>query len=382
MSSILSDPIDGRPYHELPWDRLPVDTSLVGELRRIADLASFTHYQVVDDAKGPGPLGARLDRLAAAVATHYSGLDAADADRFARGWRTLLADLVLAGPDAAETWLRVQEESITGRWPRQARWRVLALANAVVRSPEVESLHATGRPRTTFLDNDVGTMVLCWAAGSVLADVDIRGALASPQACGLTDDDLDRAFAFAGVAAARELPGWMPLARLRACAEDRITFVAADPDAPAGPAGHGPSWDNTPRRDTVRHAWTAPADDELLWDEADVLRMPTLTRLSRHPYHLATTVGRWLGTGKQVVTPNVLLAPEGTGRRRQLLPAPSVTDNTPAQQGSQRAWHDPAGLASLHAVALGLGSTVAQLVGRNDPCPCGSGRKAKRCCQR
>ena len=40
--------------------------------------------------------------------------------------------------------------------------------------------------------------------------------------------------------------------------------------------------------------------------------------------------------------------------------------------------HESAGLTP--AAALQASATMSKSVGRNDPCPCGSGKKFKKCC--
>ncbi|MBN2379207.1 SEC-C domain-containing protein [candidate division WOR-3 bacterium] len=48
------------------------------------------------------------------------------------------------------------------------------------------------------------------------------------------------------------------------------------------------------------------------------------------------------------------------------IPAASTNPNTPAQTGQEQGKPKPV--------------TVNKKVGRNDPCPCGSGKKYKKCC--
>lgn len=112
----------------------------------------------------------------------------------------------------------------------------------------------------------------------------------------------------------------------------------------------------------------------------EILRVPSLTRLSRQPEGLAVTVGRLVAADTAIVTPNAYLSRDGCGRREPLLPAPSALTDSPAQQASQHVWHNSTGLSGRHAAALGVRASKRHQSGRNDPCPCGSGRKYKRCC--
>ena len=59
-----------------------------------------------------------------------------------------------------------------------------------------------------------------------------------------------------------------------------------------------------------------------------------------------------------------------TGAINTPKPAPKAEAPAPAPQQAKRPTAGPAALAA--AKQLGLG--------RNDPCPCGSGRKLKKCC--
>jgi hypothetical protein len=89
--------------------------------------------------------------------------------------------------------------------------------------------------------------------------------------------------------------------------------------------------------------------------------VPSLKHISRNPHKLLRLADCVLRSGGGVVTANVHLTPTSAERR-----AEAVSYNEP-----DFAW---AGVD----VELVLPSKVN--VGRNDPCPCGSGKKYKRCC--
>lgn len=89
--------------------------------------------------------------------------------------------------------------------------------------------------------------------------------------------------------------------------------------------------------------------------------IPSLKHISRNPHKLLRVVDFVLRSQGEIVTANVHLTPTSAERRAK-----------PVSYNEQDfAW---AGVELL----LELPSKVN--VGRNDPCPCGSGRKYKRCC--
>jgi hypothetical protein len=87
--------------------------------------------------------------------------------------------------------------------------------------------------------------------------------------------------------------------------------------------------------------------------------VPSLKHISRNPRKLFAVVDFVLAYGGEVVTANLQLTP-GTAERRDELVSYNDRDFT---------W-------------AGIGAFEAERVGRNDPCPCGSGLKYKRCCGR
>lgn len=95
------------------------------------------------------------------------------------------------------------------------------------------------------------------------------------------------------------------------------------------------------------------------------LRSPAQTSLAGPPPVRGTTI--WArGSSSRKLRRLVLLAPCGSGRRV----ASAVSPQQPLATGAG---------ATLIATRLLRGAMPGP--GRNDPCPCGSGRKVKRCCE-
>ncbi|HXE43839.1 MAG TPA: SEC-C metal-binding domain-containing protein [Conexibacter sp.] len=116
----------------------------------------------------------------------------------------------------------------------------------------------------------------------------------------------------------------------------------------------------------VRHAMDAGISirlAEIMRQRAEdkgVLVAPSLKHLSRNPSTLFRVVDILLAHGATIATANVLLAPDRIVRRED------VTD----YNSEDIRW---TGLP-------GMPADLRMRVGRNDPCPCGSGKKYKRCC--
>jgi hypothetical protein len=96
-------------------------------------------------------------------------------------------------------------------------------------------------------------------------------------------------------------------------------------------------------------------------EEQGILTCPSLKHFSRHPGKLFRIVDCVLAHGGTVVTANVMITREKVVRRKEVV---SYND-------LDFGW---SGIPNV--------TFAASKVGRNDPCPCGSGLKHKRCCGR
>lgn len=96
-------------------------------------------------------------------------------------------------------------------------------------------------------------------------------------------------------------------------------------------------------------------------EEQGILPCPSLKHISRHPGKLFRIVDCVLAYGGTVVTANLMITPEKAVRREEI-----VSYNEP-----------DVGWSGISNVTF-----AAPRIGRNDPCPCGSGLKHKRCCGR
>jgi hypothetical protein len=96
-------------------------------------------------------------------------------------------------------------------------------------------------------------------------------------------------------------------------------------------------------------------------EEQGILTCPSLKHLSRHPGKLFRIVDCVLAHGGTIVTANVMMTREKVVRRKEVV---SYNDLD----------FDWSGIPNV--------TFAASKVGRNDPCPCGSGVKHKRCCGR
>jgi hypothetical protein len=356
-------------YPPAELDRLPQVAG--GDTRRIAAVA---HHQLLADSDGASTAAAALDLLASNLATTYNGLDDTDQPVLAAEWRMLLADLLAAPDHIRAVWLTTHREAVTGWLPTQVGWRTKAVANIVVRGPAVERFHATGSPKTTFLDNQLGTSVLLWAAAQLLD----RYPLTSPQAAGLGPDDLEAASTFEHrLPAAADQDGW----RILQTVADAATAANRTATFEASTLGEDSSHVGAGEADLVRdelNAW-----DPIPYNRLDdlikntLLAVPSIVSLNRSPVHLANSVGRLVAAGTSLVTPNVFIDARGTVQvRRSYLPPTDKRELGPDTFATLPA----AGLSRAHQRALGIPLSGNQRPGRNDPCPCGSGRKYKRCC--
>jgi hypothetical protein len=252
------------------------------------------------------------------------------------------------------------------------------------------------------MDNQFGTMVACWAAAMML-DSRLDGDPSTWTLGNATRADSAYLTAVEKFAATREI-----LRALSRCMAEQVTSA----DVVRSSTGDeldleiADRWlqENAPDQETttsthlsfadakvhLRDAWTAPTRAELLQLlSAEAVAVPSLTRLSRNPVHLAAVVQRVVCKDIPIVTPNVMLSTSRVHVRQPLVPAP-VIGRFPAYADS---WTDFAGLAPEHeemlkALPPRLATTNdtrrpppkrSPKIGRNEPCPCGSGRKYKHC---
>jgi hypothetical protein len=96
-------------------------------------------------------------------------------------------------------------------------------------------------------------------------------------------------------------------------------------------------------------------------EEQGILPCPSLKHISRHPGKLFRVVDCVLAYGGTVVTANLMITHEKVVRRKEIVSYNELD----------------VGWSGISNVTF-----AAPRVGRNDPCPCGSGLKHKRCCGR
>lgn len=368
----------GRSYESLPWHDLRIGTA-VGKAE--VSLLANTHRLIVDGAIRGATVRDRLRLLGQSVADFYTGLTADDGEQLAAEWVEGLGDLAGRGWLEAGSWSVLFGESTGGWWPPGSRRLTRGVVNAVVRSPYVEELHRS--ERTTFLDNQLGTMTLLWAAVSVLEPI----MSPNPATWGASEPVSPGHFSMASSL----FPGGLAVIRALGSAGQSEPGVAAvvwptdvsEVTALTWLREHAGVHTTSSQRllggpVSVRSAWTSPSDGELdTLADAPVLVLPNVTRLSRSPVHLAALIEWFAATGRTILTPNVMLTREAAHVRQPFVPSPVPN----ATGGHEASWVDVSGLSDAHAetLRLAVGGRTKALVGRNEPCPCGSGRKYKRC---
>lgn len=390
MAVIAEDPASGIAYSRLPWKDIGVRLLAKPANRRTI---AATHHALVSQASAAPTAAERLEALGIAVGEIFNGLDEDDGKRLGTEWRTLLADLASCGTHGVRGWAATFGESTANWWPPGSAPLTRGVVNAIVRSPTVEDLH-TG-DRVSYYDNQLGAMCANWAACSLLDPV----LEPDPGTWGLTDSDVEHARQprLYSVAASEFPAGWSVIESLGRCIDESTNNVGLDlPDA--GTAEDARAWliehaGSTRKADidspvmpahierndaTVRHAWSAPHPEELdRFEATGAIATPSLTRLSRHPLHIAATLQWAVRTGVPVLTPNVYIEPRRVSYRIPPVAAPAIDSGPEDKQASHsESWTNAKGLSFAHAQALGVSHAK---VGRNEPCPCGSGAKYKRC---
>jgi hypothetical protein len=381
------DPITGDRYKLLPWAGLALTNT-----GRDREAVVNTHFMLLHEASAT-TLAERVTLLAERIGSVYHGLDDTDGVRLGAEWRGLLAELAVCNEPGRLGWLATYAESTAGWWPPGSDLLTRGLVNAIVRSPETEALHTTNE-RDSFFDNQFGTLCANWAGVSLFDGV---ADLSDPSTWGLSTEELTMAAEVSRYADALER---FPGARSRietlgqlwedrgGCVEVTDTGVVGDDPADwladhAGDARLVTSNRAAMSGRTVqRGGWTAPSTTEI--GAGQVVAVPSLTRLSRDPRHLAAAVAWATGAGRSILTTNVWMAPEHVGLRGPLL---AVDAYEKGLVGTT--WQGLAGLSGLHAAALAAlnehlstedhGARRPAAPGRNDPCWCGSGTKYKRC---
>lgn len=146
---------------------------------------------------------------------------------------------------------------------------------------------------------------------------------------------------------------------------DTLEWSPPDLELPSLPKGDGPAQLDKDGYE-IRHAMDTYVSTRLAGSLADLIASggvfapPSLKHISRNPHKLFPVVDAFLAHGGTIVTANVKISPTEIVRRGERVSYNS-TDAT---------W---AGVASYD-----VRNHVK--VGRNDPCPCRSGMKFKRCC--
>lgn len=233
--------------------------------------------------------------------------------------------------------------------PVEVPVRLRALALLGVRNSDLEDLHLAG-----VIRQDDWSM-LTQAAGHALS----RIADAPPGAASGSTDPFEGVIEANPTATA----AFSVLARLSPGEE--ATWMPPDRELPEIPTSDGPQR-MLPDGYEIRHATDAGISmrlAEIMRQRAEdkgVLVVPSLKHLSRSPPKLFRVVDVLLAHGATIATANVLLTPERLVRRMD------VTD----YNSEDARW---TGLP-------GMPADLRMRVGRNDPCPCGSGKKYKRCC--
>jgi len=263
----------------------------------------------------------------------FVGLEPGDAQVFAGEWRGALADLGSCEVSHRAGWAVAFGESAAGWWPSDSPLAVRGAANAIVRSATVEAFH-TSPERVTFLDSNVGTMCLNWCAVSVLRE---RLRLSRSDDWGLSaGDHRQAASAPLFTAAVEQFPAAAAvIAALGSC---ELTGRRIQPLSLPAPDGQGafrwleanqgatrPASSGGEQRRQVRSAWTAPAVADLEYFRGhEALVLHSLTRLSRHPVHLAATIEWLLSEAMPVATPNVVITADSVLLRRRMVPASAL----------------------------------------------------------
>ncbi len=233
--------------------------------------------------------------------------------------------------------------------PGDVAMRLRALALLGVRNSALEDLHLAG-----VICQDDWSM-LTQAAAHALSHIaeappDVNRGFADPFE-GVLEENPTAAAAFAVLAelSPGEEATWEPPAR-------------TPPEIPAGEVAQR----MLPDGYEVRHAMDAGISmrlAEIMRQQAEdkgVLIAPSFKHLSRDPQTLFRVVDVLLAHGATIATANVLLAPDRIVRRAD------VTD----YNSQDVRW----------TKIPGMPADLRVRVGRNDPCPCGSGKKHKRCC--
>jgi hypothetical protein len=355
-------------------------------------MMAMTHHALVSEAMGHATAADRLAAMGCAAGEIYTGLTDEDGAKLSVEWRRMFTDLAACGPRGIAGWAAVFGESTGNWWPPGSSLLTRGVVNAIVRSPTVEDLHAGDR--MSFYDSQLGAMCANWAAVSLLDPV------VGPDPAGWGTTNVDHVVDDRLYSAAADLfpAGWAVIDALGQCLSDAVTNRALE--LPAGTADNAHEWLAThtgESRETdaktslpssfarrsvasVRHAWSAPDPDSFdLSAEVQAIGTPSLTRLSRHPLHLAAVLDWAVRTGVSILTPNVLIEPTGVAYRQPLAAAPGIaTGALDGQAFHSESWTDSTGLSARHAQRLGL-TTSGEKPGRNAPCPCGSGAKYKHC---
>lgn len=221
-----------------------------------------------------------------------------------------------------------------------------ALAVVGVRNSELETLHLAHHIEQR------DWRVLTQAAAYALSDFDAlpvgRCEAAEDPFAGIVEEYPTAAAAFAVLATMQ--PGdaaeWeAPDRPLPSLPEDAVVV----PVAPEG-------WD-------VQHAMDPRLSRRvvaMLQEPHDLYAVPSLKHISRHPGKLFRVVDYLLAHGTLIATANLYIEPGRITRRRDVV---SYNEADWTWCGEE-------------------GASPAPPLGRNDPCPCLSGRKYKNCCGR
>lgn len=252
-------------------------------------------------------------------------------------------------PDRLEPLLTPFLELARLHEPAELPLRLRALALVGVRNSALEDLH---------LDDVIAQSdwrLLTQAAAHALAPIE-----AAPGPVRTTADD-----PFANVV--EDNPTATAAFRLLADLEPghEIAWTPPDVESRGLPQGDGPARLMDDGFE-IRHAMDDYVSTRLAQGIEQVVAqraafaIPSLKHISRNPHKLFRVVDALLAHGATVATANVKLSPTTIARR----------DVSVDYNDQDFAW------AGVDAGAL---ETTAG-VGRNDPCPCGSGKKFKRCC--
>ena len=233
--------------------------------------------------------------------------------------------------------------------PRDVALEVRALATVGVRNSHLEDLH---------IDDHIEQWEwrdVTRAAANALCAFD------AASACAVVPNADDP---FAGIleACPTATAAFTALSTLRPGGS--VEWRRPDLPAPAAPAGDE-AIPLTPRGEEILHA----LDERISLRSAGLITRcaqtgepfgaPSLKHISRHPGKLFRVVDYLLAHHVTVATANLLIEPE------------------------QITWRsDPVGYNDFDLTWAGVGNLTPEKVGRNDPCPCGSGLKYKRCCGR